>query len=259
MMAELLAATSPNNNPTTNFAFAYDALQGYRAGRFEKQLKKFHEGLAKIEDDSWQPWFEKEIKSGNVAKAPENPTAASFLAHWIDKYNLYPRQSNGQLYSMHSAAVLKVFARKWLGQTSGPKTQNFVKNLLGTGHEATIDVWADRTMRRLGYEGYKDRWRILPKNVKGVSDADFEFSQAAFREAAKQLGVKPDALQGGLWFAEKQLWADKGWGRLDLGDYRNEMQKVAMLEQGIQHRLKAKAAEAKSPKAEQQELLVSPR
>jgi len=92
-------------------------------------------------------------------------------------------------------------------------------------------------MRRVGYEGLKDRWRILPRNAVGVSDADFAFSQEAFREAAKKLGVTPDALQGGLWFAEKQLWADNGWGRLDLGDFRKEIEKTPLLKAGIQQRL----------------------
>jgi hypothetical protein len=175
---------------------------------------------------------------------------------------LNPRQSNGQLYGMHSVPVLKVFARKWLENTSGPKTQNFVKNLLGTGHGATIDVWADRTMRRLGYADHRARWRILPKNGTGVSDADFAFSQEAFKHAADEMGIEADALQGGLWFAEKQLWADNGWGRLDLGDYRKEIAKVEMLKSGISQRLAAQKAKAKAVQMEQPDLLgnlVSPR
>lgn len=259
MMAELLAATSPNNAPDTNFAFANDALQGYLSGRFEKQISQFEKGLKKIEDGSWQKWYQKEIESGAEANPAQKPSAAGFLAHWIKKYDLNPRQSNGQLYSMHSVPVLQVFARRWLENTAGPKTQNFVKNLLGTGNEATIDVWADRTMRRLGYADHQARWRILPKNGTGVSDEDFAFSQEAFREAAKQLGVTPDALQGGLWFAEKQLWADNGWGRLDLGDYRKEIAKADLLKSGIAQRLATQKAKAEAVREEQPDLLVSPR
>jgi hypothetical protein len=160
---------------------------------------------------------------------------------------------------MSSDAVLKILARKWLENTAGLKTQNFVQNLLGTGHGATIDVWADRTMRRIGYAGFKNRWRILPKNGTGVSDADFKFSQAAFASAAKELGITPDALQGGLWFAEKQLWADNGWGRLDLGDYRTEIAKTDRLKKGIQQQAAVKKAASKAKLAEQPELLVTPR
>lgn len=262
IMAELLAATSPNNAPDTNFGFANDALEGYISGRFDKLISKFEEGLGKIADNSWEPWLAKEIKAGNVAKVPGKPSAATFLDHWITTHNLNPRQSNGQLYGMHSVPVLKVFARKWLENTSGPKTQNFVKNLLGTGHGATIDVWADRTMRRLGYADHRARWRILPKNGTGVSDADFAFSQEAFKHAADEMGIEADALQGGLWFAEKQLWADNGWGRLDLGDYRKEIAKVEMLKSGISQRLAAQKAKAKAVQMEQPDLLgnlVSPR
>jgi hypothetical protein len=252
MMAELLAATSPNNNPDTNFAFANDALQGYKAGRFDKQIKKFEEGLEKVKDGSWEKWLKKQEPEGVQSEA-------NFLKNWTEKFDLRPKQSNGKLYGMHSDAVLQVFARQWLEQTQGPKTQNFVQNLLGTGHEATIDVWADRTMRRLGYQDANPRWRILPKNSTGVNDADFALSQEVFREAAKQLGVQPDALQGGMWFAEKQHWADNAWGRLDLGDYRKEIGKVPMLESGIQQRLAAQKAQAKAKPMEQTGFdLVSP-
>jgi hypothetical protein len=252
MMAELLAATSPNNAPGTNFGFANDALQGYKSGRFTKQIKKFEEGLGKVKDGSWEKWLAKENPEGTQSEA-------NFLDTWIKKHDLRPTQSNGALYGMHSDAVLKVFARQWLEQTQGPKTQNFVQNLLGTGHEATIDVWADRTMRRLGYQDANPRWRILPKNGTGVTDADFALSQEVFREAAKQLGVQPDALQGGMWFAEKQHWADNAWGRLDLGDYRKEIGKVPMLESGIQQRLAAQKAQAKAKPMEQTGFdLVSP-
>lgn len=260
IMAELLAATSPNTPPTANFAFALDALEGYKSGRFSKKIAKFDEGLEKIADDSWEPWYNKEFKAGNITDPPAEPTPAAFLARWIEKFDLLPRQSNGKLYGMHSTGVLRVFARKWLENTSGPKTQNFVQNLIGTGHGATIDVWADRTMRRVGYSGSKERWRILPKNGTGVSDEDFHFSQAAFAKAADELGIKPDALQGGLWFAEKQLWADKGWGRLDLGDYRKEIAKTGMLLKGIEQRHATQKAATKAPTAKAGEFdFIEPR
>lgn len=246
LMAELLAATSPNTTPDINFAFAHDALEGYKAGRFDKQIKKFEEGLAKIKDGSWETWMKRTKSEGSTEEA--------FLKAWSDKNKLAPTQSNGKRYGMHSDAVLQVVARRWLSDARGPKTLNFVKNLLGTGHEATIDVWADRTMRRMGYEGSSDRWRILPQNATGVSDADFAFSQKAFREAADRVGVKPDALQGGLWFAEKQHWADNGWGRLDLGDFRKEIEKVPMLKSGIEQRLAATKARAKTKTGEPGEL-----
>jgi hypothetical protein len=159
------------------------------------------------------------------------------LAHWIETHDLIPHKSNGKLYAMHSTAVLKVLARTWLKNVTGPKVNQFVRNLVGTDHGATIDVWAQRTMRRLGYEGFQERWRILPGNEGGVSDPDFAFSQKAFAHAAERLGMTPDALQGALWFAEKRLWADRKWGRLDLGSYLTEIKKVDSIRKGIAERL----------------------
>lgn len=260
LMAELLAATSPQNNPENNFAIANDALEMFRRGRFDKQINKFEEGLAKLENGTWEKWYDKELKAGKVEAPPKNPSEASYMAHWIDKFDLKPKQSNGKLYNQHSVPVLQVLARRWLERTAGPKTQNFIKNLIGTGHEATYDVWADRTLRRIGYSGHGERWRILPKNAVGVTDEDFHFGQKVFSQAARELGVKPSALQGALWFAEKQLWADNGWGRLDLGDFRKEVRKVEMLNRGIEQRLATTTKAAEAATAEPLELgLVEPR
>lgn len=256
IMAELLAGTSPQQPPTQNYAMALDALQGFKQGRFAKQIAKFEEGLEKLKDGSWKRWLDREIKGEKVKNAPETPTAETFVNHWVAKHNLLPRQSNGKRYSISSDAVLKILARKWMGETAGLKTQNFVKNLLGVGKEATIDLWADRTMRRIGYAGHKERWRILPKNATGVSDEDFLFSQKAFRAAAEELGMEPSELQGALWFAEKQLWADNGWGRLDLGDFRKEIAKTDMLKKGIEQRTRLAKGEAKAKTQEQPELIM---
>jgi len=226
LFAELLAATSPNTGIESNFKFALDALDSFKSGRFEKVIAKFNQGLEMIAEDRWKPWYNKELK--NIPNPPQKPTAATFLEHWIAKHDLKPRQTNGKLYGIHSLPVLQVFARRWLTDARGPKTLNFIENLMGQSHEATIDIWADRTMRRIGYEG-QERWRVLPKNVTPVSDKDFTFSQKAFRHAAEQLGIKPIALQGMLWFAEKQLWADNGWTELDLGDFQKEMKKIPVL------------------------------
>jgi hypothetical protein len=248
LMAELLAATSPRTNVETNFGYAYDALKSFEAGRFDKIIAKFNQGMDMITDDRWLSWYNRELNAGNIPNPPQEPTPAAFLEHWIFTHNLKPTQSNGKLYGTHSIPVLKVFARRWMDENTGPKTRTFVSNLTGMGHEATIDMWADRTMRRLGYEGYKDRWRILPQNLHSVSDEDFYFSQKAFRDAAERVGIQPDAMQGALWFAEKQLWADNGWAKLDLGDFSKELEKVPMLKRAFEQKL-AKTKEQGKVKA----------
>lgn len=244
VMAELLAATSPQTNPTVNFGYALDALEGLKSGRFKKIIDKFNQGLKMVADGKWE-------KSA--------PTPARFMAEWIDKHDLKPKQSNGKLYGQHSLPVLQVFARRWLSDNRGPKTRNFVENLLGISDEATIDLWADRTMRRIGYAD-KERWRILPQNGAAVSDADFAFAQKAFRAAADELGMKPSALQGALWFAEKSLYGRNGWSRLDLGDYRKEISKAGLLRTGIKQREAATKAREKTGRVENIELpLIEPR
>ena len=254
MMAELLAASSPNETPTQNFYYAVDALEGFKSGRFDKIIEKYNQGFDLMKDDTWKGWYNKELKAGNIPQPPATPTPEAFLAHWIYKHGLKPKQSNGALYGFHGKAILEVMARKWLAQNKGPKVANFVQNLLGIGHGATIDVWADRTMRRLGYAEDKGRWRILPKNGEGVSDADFEFSQKAFEEAAKTLGITADSLQGGLWFAEKKLWSDNGWGKLDLGSYVKELENLPIIKSSIKQRLKTTALKRKAVPMETGEL-----
>lgn len=254
-MAELLAATSPQTDPAQNFAYAIDALRSWESGRFDKQVTKFNEGMEKVADGSWEKYYQRDLKAGLVKAPPETPSSATFIAHWIDKFDLKPRRATGKLYGKSSNSVLQVMARRWMQENAGPKTRNFVENLQGIGHDATIDLWADRTMRRVGYAGSKERWRILPKNQAGVSDVDFAFSQKVFRSAAEKLGMKADDLQGALWFAEKTLWSEKGWGRLDLGDYRTEMKKLPLYEAEMKRRL-AKAPKAKESTQEEFGLVV---
>lgn len=259
IFAELLAATSPNNTPQINFAFALDALQNWKTGKYDKMISKFNEGLSKLADGGLEKIYQQDVKSGEVKNPPQKPSDATYLAHWIDKNNLIPMSSSGKRFSMHSVPVLKVLARKWMNLNTGPKTDNFIKNLVGEGDEATVDVWADRTMRRLGYEGFKDRWRIMPRNKTGVTDADFIFSQEAFRKAAEELDMKPSALQGALWFAEKQYWSEQGWGRLDLGDYKTELERMPQLKAGFKSREARAKAEAAAKSSTQKELEILPK
>lgn len=255
IFAELLAATSPNNPPSTNFAFALDALRNWKAGRYDKMIAKFNEGLNKLPDGGLQKVYERDLKAGKVTNPPAKPSDATYLAHWIEKHNLIPRSSSGGRFSMHSVPVLKVLARKWMTLNTGPKTDNFIKNLVGEGDEATIDLWAARTLRRLGYEGFQKRWRILPRNKTGVSDEDFVFSQQVFRKAADELGIKPSALQGAMWYREKQLWSERGWGKLDLGDYKTEVERMPQLRAGFESREARARAEAEAGETEQLEIL----
>jgi hypothetical protein len=236
LFAELLAATSPRTNPTVNFGYAADALEGWVKGKYDKQISKYKEGLSKLNDGSLRDWY-----TSNVPKKSQRPkpSEGNMLGAWIAAHNLLPTRLSAageeKGFGLHSEAVLKVLTRSWMDQNQGVKVRQFVGNLTGKDNGATIDVWASRTLHRLGYDSAK-RWRILPEQESPLPDPQFAFGQKVFAAAAKKMGVTPDALQGGMWFAEKKHWNDNGWADLNLGDYRAELEKFV-------HKRKLKAAQ----------------
>jgi len=205
MFAELLGATSPQTNVDANFAFALDAYNQFKRGAYDKMLEKYREGKTKFKTGDLDEFISETGKKG--AKA----TYDAFMYWWAEKNNLVPTQSNGKRFGMNSRAVLRVLDGSWLENVKGPKTPNFTGNLTGSSFEATIDVWAMRTLHRLANEGNPKRWRIQSGNETGVTDSDFFTGQKAFRKAAEKLGLQPDALQAILWFNEKDLWEKNGW------------------------------------------------
>jgi len=179
LFAHLLAATSPQQGVVQNWADALEAYRQYRLGRYDDAIGEFK-------------------RTGKITE------------------DMKPTKANGAKFGANSDAVLKVLTGTWLDSVEGPKTPNFFENLFGRGTDATIDKWAARTMRRLGYdqvEGAPAQWRLQPKSETGVSNLDFAFSQQAFKQAAERLGLKPHQLQAILWYAEKHLWAEKGWAK----------------------------------------------
>lgn len=145
-------------------------------------------------------------------------------------------------FNMNSAKVTMVAVSHFFSKSTGPKTPQFARNLMGVDHQATIDVWAARTLHRIINTVMlknKDAWRILPSMENPVEGevlrlgtpempvitgkGDFFLGQEAFRQAVEILKTKhadkfdgfrnltPANLQALLWFAEKKVYERNGW------------------------------------------------
>jgi hypothetical protein len=177
LFAELLSATSPQTGVVQNFDQALEAYRLFRSGKYDDAIREYK-------------------RTGKITA------------------DMKPTKANGKLYGFNSDAVLKVLSGSWLDNVEGPKTPNFFKNLFQRGTDATIDMWAARTMHRLGNEGVEgapDQWRIQPKSETGVNNLDFALSQQAFKQAADKIGIKPHELQAIMWYGEKVHYANKGY------------------------------------------------
>jgi hypothetical protein len=208
LFSQLLAATSARTPVQQNFEQAIDAFNGiFYDGRFNGMTERYLDAMKSLEAGELR--FRKSIgnnKMGDVV------TPKSFR-EWLDIEGVMPRRENGKKYNANSMQVLNVIAGVWREKLGGPKTAQFSDNLSGASMEATVDVWAARTLHRMSNEQEGARWRILPEAETGVNNEDFAIGQAAFKIAASELGMNPDDLQGVLWFAEKRHWAGKGWTR----------------------------------------------
>lgn len=152
----------------------------------------------------------------------------------INTYEGLPRKKNNALYGINSKPVLRVLYGNWAAMVQGAKTPNFWRNLIGTSTKATIDMWAARFMHSILYERPGERWRITPTSETGVNDnrqvtkdnySDYHLSEEAMQYAADKLRMTADDFQAMMWFAEKIKWDAKGWQKLDLGDFREELKK----------------------------------
>jgi GNAT superfamily N-acetyltransferase len=202
---ELLGATSAQQAVGPNFKDALAAYNQFKTGAYNSMIEKYREGKKKFNEGDLEEFSKETGKTGKKADY------AAFMGWWAKKHNLLPTKANGKKFGMNSRAVMKVLDRSWLEGVEGPKTPNFTGNLSGTTFKATIDVWAMRSLTRLAGEDSGKPWRIQPANESGVSDPDFYFGQDAFQKAADDLGIKADALQAIIWFAEKDLWEKNGW------------------------------------------------
>lgn len=209
--AHVLGATSAQTDVRSNFIATMDAMKSLAQGRYDDLLSRFHEHVLATK---------KKVEDGEIPRK-------EYIKN-VNKWDELPTKSNGKKFNTNGLATLKALYGIWLEAAGGPKTPNFAGNLTGRTLDATIDVWAARGLRRLIYDNGRRRWRIQPKAEVGVSEADFNFGQAVYAEAAKEVGMAPDDLQALMWFAEKDLWDRNGWTR-------NEGAKKSSFEDEAQH------------------------
>jgi hypothetical protein len=230
LMANLLGATSIGNKVKINFNMAVEAYHQFLRGHYDDAIKLYNQAYD-IQQSGKGALMKHVADNGiHTALGQEAPdTDERAMLQWIEHHNLTPRSSNGELFGHNSLQVLKVLAHNWEKEAGGPKAPNFAANLNGRSMQATIDMWAARTMRRLGFEGHTDKpWMIQVAGEKGVNNVDFGLSQLAFKKAAERIGIKPSALQAILWFAEQKEWQKRGWEREldpDERDYRPMLKK----------------------------------
>ena len=231
LFAQLLGATSAKTPVRNNFIQSLDALEQYKNGNFKNHIEKYLEAHEKMKEGKGAlvahmqklgiPLYDKD---GNTVDTHDTDAAA--MANWVHHHGILPRQQlqpgqlEGSKYNANSMSVLRALAGTWLKEVDAPKTPNFAGNLTGRTLEATIDVWAARFLKRLGYEGHgKGPWRAQGKSEPGVNSLDFAFSQDAMRHAADEITrrtgkkMNPDDLQAIAWFAEKHHWEKRGWTR----------------------------------------------
>jgi hypothetical protein len=243
VFGQLLGATSARTPVDTNFKQALEALTLSGRGHYDGLLARFHKHVEGVMAKRDSGALEAEWKAkGGKGKFDESKAHRQA----INLFKEVPLRENGKKYNANSTKVLHTIYGNWLEMTQGPKTPNFAGNITGRTFEATIDVWAARTLRRILYEGNggTKKWRILPRQEKGVDHTtnaagklggDFPFGQDVFKVVAQKLGMSPDDLQAVIWFGEKGVWEERGWtgkigaekssfdkeaGKLDLNRYQ---------------------------------------
>ena len=219
LVANLLGATSAGQNVKGNFNMAMEAYHKFLAGDYDDAIDLYRKAYGIRQAAGGGKAGDRAIinhvvqnKIHEDLKEDAPTTGAAAMEQYIAHHKITPRGHKNQLFATNSLPVLKVLAHTWAAEAGGPKTPNFAGNLSGKSLQATIDMWAARTMHRLSNEGYTNKaWRIQPAGETAVHDTDFGLGQLAFRKAAEKVGLKPSSLQAILWFAEQKHWQSRDW------------------------------------------------
>lgn len=274
---EFLGGTSPNTSVEQNFLYAVDLFNRWRAGELSPQVELFSQAFDDFAQDpkAWakstyaeevdgklylKKEYHKEFRElliqdiakgkrsgadykraiATVKKRLAGIAPKEVLGFHLLKVDAIPRRKGGGKYGVHTERVFQISRREWQDATDAPKAINFFRNLMGTGRRATIDVWAARWLRRIGYEKHSTKpWRIQPKSEQGVQNYDFFMGQDVFDRVSQLITedggevMHSDDLQAIMWFAEKREWNQRGWADVeDLGDFRDYLHDIEVQEDG---------------------------
>ena len=220
LFTHLLGTTSAQTAVEQNFRYSVDLYNRFKAGEFDTKIKKYLKLRGRLQAGTLGDLLIREkIKNtkGEVytKEMVKKSQGSALLQSAARHYNLLPRQPNGKKYGANSYPALKALSQVWFADRLGknrmtPKTPQFAMNLNGQSLEATIDVWAARSLRRIIYKDQTDS-RLFPSEETAVSNPDFALGQLIFARAAKKLNMNPDDLQAVVWFGEKKIWDQNGW------------------------------------------------
>ena len=211
VFADVIGATSAQTNVRQNWDNSIEVMRLFSRGDYDETLNRLSAWLDSGKNlgsgkAGGTGYVDEHMRVRKEAKAGGATDDAAFDAAQLE----FPliTKSNGKLINANSPAtmlaLLDLFRKKQPG--GSPKTYNFRDNLLYPGHQATIDVWAARFLRRMG--GGK---RIPPVAEQGVGGefgkadvnqvtGEFGFGQAVFSEAANKLREMMICKQSfGLW------------------------------------------------------------
>lgn len=225
---ELLAVTSPQATPANNYKKAMEAASLYSQGKFDRALEIYRELINPVI---------KQHADGIITETQATNKIRSLSNHEKIKQEIRKaRGGSGTFGAGSNSGIIRVLHGNWLDSSPALKTQQFYQNLSQRDHNATIDVWAARFMRRLLYDSvYKTGdpagpkppaqpifWRRRQIQETGVSDPDFLFSQKVFADFTSrykdQLGlgdVTTEDVQALFWHLEKFHWDKMGYSTVE--------------------------------------------
>ena len=235
VFADVLSATSAGVNVRQNFHNTMVILKKYSNGDYDKEIQAFIKHLD---------------EGGNIGNAMPKD---------------FPLISNdaGKLFNTNSPkatiALLGMFREIHSGKK--PKTVNFLGNLLGVNPEATVDVWANRYIGKIGTGKWFPPHADVQISGAYRKDATFEnpdigsefgFTQDMFRSATDRLNanteftdymdmgkMEPRDIQAIAWFLEKNRWDKGGWTSEAGGNYSDELQFAGQTDQARVKKLRS--------------------